>query len=156
MKSFSYVLVSWLLLLSASKGNTNFVSALEVNWQGHNASNVLAFVEAELTTNQNAEVYFVRGIVATYLQEWGVGATNYFRLASESAETDSRYSAEYRAMVLQAIVQAGVGIEAIMEMAGGDGGSPSWNTNTHAVIFNEFAQEIPFKATIELLGLPPE
>lgn len=156
MKIFSYVLVIWLLLISASKGNTNFVSALKVNWQGHNASNVLAFVEAELTTNQNAEVYFARGIVAAYLQEWGVGATNYFRLAIESAETDSRYSTRYRAMVLQAIAQAVAGIEAIMEMAGGGGDSPSWNTNTHTVIFNEFAQEIPFKATVELLGLPPK
>jgi len=146
----------WLLILSVSRANTNFVSALETNWQAHNASNVLSFVEAELTTNQNAEVFFARGIVATYLQEWGVGATNYFRMSIDSAEVDLRYTPEYRAVVLRAIAQAVAGIEAVMEMTGGEGGTPLWNTNTHSVIFGEFPQEIPFKSTIELLALPPE
>lgn len=156
MIRISCIFLLWLLLVSTSRANTNFVSELEAAWQGHDASNVLAFIEEELTTNQNAEVYFARGIVAAYLQEWGVGATNYFGLATDSAGTDARYSADYRVTVTNAISQAVAGIEAVMEMAGGAGNSPSWNTNTHAVIFSEFSLEIPFKATIELLGLPPE
>ena len=156
MRKTSGLCALWLLSIVAARANTNFVSALEAHWHGNNASNVLVYVENELTTNQNAEVYFARGIVAAYLQEWGVGATNYFRLASVSAEADSRYSADYRAKVMQAISQAVVGIEAVMEMAEGEGGTPSWNANTHTVIFTEFSQKIPFDKTIRLLALTPD
>ena len=145
-----------LLRASAYMANTNFVGALDASWRDHNASNVIVFVEQELATNQTSEVYFARGIVAAYLQEWGVGATNYFRLARDRAETDARYTASYRAKVTNAIAQAGTGIEGVMEVAGQQGGSPYWNTNTHAVIFTEYPEEIPFQDTIKLLALPPD
>ncbi len=156
MKKTLIFWVIWLLPIFAARANTNFVNALEAHWQGHNASNVLNCVENELTTNHNAEVYLARGILAAYLQEWGSGATNYFRLASVNAAADARYATDYRARVMQAISQTVAGIDAVMEMAGGEGSAPSWNTNTHAVIFGEFSQEIPFNSTIRLLALTPE
>jgi len=42
-----------------------------------------------------------------------------------------------------------------MEVAGQQGGSPSWSTNTHEVIVTEFPEEIPFTDTIKFLALHP-
>lgn len=131
-------------------GDTNFVAAFNNEWRTENASNILAFADAQLSTNRRAETLFARGLVAIYLQEWGRGATNYLGQAIEEVSTNLSYSAAGRSNIVQRIKDAQGSFAAISADANEPVDSqPSWNTNTHAVIFNELGDEIPFLLTLE-------
>ena len=73
-------------------GDTNFVAQFNSVWKTHNASNVLVFVEQNITTNKSPETLFARGIVAVFLQEWSQGATNYWEESMQMITTNTVYS----------------------------------------------------------------
>ena len=78
MNRILLVTLCWFLVASVSLGgDTNFVAVLNMQWQGRNASNILVFVENQVSTNRNVETLFARGIVAAAIQEWGRGATKF-------------------------------------------------------------------------------
>ncbi|MGQ9661869.1 MAG: hypothetical protein ACUVWX_05950 [Kiritimatiellia bacterium] len=145
------VSLCWFLVASISHGgDTNFVAALNMQWQSGNASNILVFVENQVSTNRNVETLFDRGIVAAALQEWGRGATNYLGQAIQEAETGALYSAQGKARVITLIGN----VKGYFEALAGDTGEPSnsqpsWNTNTHVVIFNELGAEAPFLGVLQ-------
>ena len=134
------------LVASVSRGgDTNFVAVLNMQWQGRNASNILVFVENQVSTNRNVETLFARGIVAAAIQEWGRGATNYLGQALHETSTNALYSALGKAHVIKLIVEVKGLLEAIAEDTGEPLNSrPSWNTNNHDVIFSELGDEAPF------------
>jgi hypothetical protein len=126
-------------------GDTNFVTAFNVQWQSGNASNILVFVKNQVNTNRNVETLYARGIVAAALQEWGRGAMNYLGQAIQEAETGSLYSTQGEARVVQLIANTKGYFEGLADDTGESSNSqPSWNTNHHVVIFNELGTEAPF------------
>jgi len=97
-------IICWGSVVSfAHGGDTNFVAAFNVKWQSGNTSNILSFTESQVSTNQNVEALFARGIVAAALQEWGRGATNYLSQAMQEAVNSSSYSPQGQALVVQLI-----------------------------------------------------
>ncbi len=143
--------ICWFLVASVTyAGDTNFVAAFNVQWQSGNASNILVFVETQVSTNRNVETLFARGIVAAALQEWGRGATNYLGQAIQVAETGSLYSTQGKAHVVQLVVNAKGYFQGLADDTGEPSNSqPSWNANNHVVIFNELGAEVPFLKVLQ-------
>lgn len=140
------VSICWFLVASTTyAGDTNFVAAFNTEWQSGNASNVLVFVETQVSTNRNVETLFARGVIAASLQEWGRGATNYLGQAIQEAEGTSSYSTQGEARVVQLITNAKGYFGGLADDTNEPLNSqPSWNTNNHAVIFSELGAEAPF------------
>lgn len=143
-------LLCWVSVVAiAHGGDTNFVAAFNVQWQSGNASNILAFTESQVSTNQNVETLFARGVVAAALQEWGRGATNYLGQAMQEAENSSSYSTQGQARVVQLITNAKGYFQGLADDVGEPVNSqPSWHTNNHSVIFSELGTEAPFLSVL--------
>lgn len=125
--------------------DTNFIMAFNAQWQSGNASNVLVFVDSHVSTNRNAETLFARGVVAASLQEWGRGATNYLGQAIQTVMTNSSYSTERKVRVVELINNTKGYFGSLADDTGEPSNSqPLWNTDNHAVIFNELGEEVPF------------
>lgn len=155
MSHFSFVSICWFWGMSvvAYAGDTNFVVAFNMQWQSGNASNILAFVESQVSTNRNVETLYARGIVAAALQEWGRGATNYLSQAIQETETCSLYSTQGKARIVQLIANARGYFEGLADDTGESPKSlPSWKTNNHAVIFNELGAEAPFLDVLQKIS----
>ena len=145
MKVMCGLVVLALLSLNATAGDTNFVAQVNVVWQSNNASNILTYVEDNMSTNENVEVLFARGVVAAYLQGWGRGATNYFGQAMSMAATSQTYSPDGQSNIVQWISSAKGLFGALAQDAEEPVDSePSWDTNLHAIIFGELGDEIPY------------
>ena len=148
-----FIAVVFAILLSANGGDTNFVTAFDAQWSAKNASNVLVYVEAQVTTNREVETLFARGLVAGYLQKWGRGATNYFGQAITEAQSNTSYSASGRSNVIQMITTAKGHFEALADECGeATNSTPTWDTNVHAVIFGELGDQAPFLTTLDQIA----
>lgn len=139
--------------LPSRGGDTNFVAAFNAQWTSQNASNILFYVDAQVTTNRQVETLFARGLVAAYLQKWGRGATNYFSQAIAAAQSNTTYSASGRSNVVQMITEAKRHFEALSDdsMEPINSG-PTWDPNVHAVIFGELGDQAPFLTTIDRIA----
>ncbi|MGI6495057.1 MAG: hypothetical protein ACOX5G_03035 [Kiritimatiellia bacterium] len=146
MHRYLFVSICWLLGASvAYAGDTNFVAAFNVRWQSKDASNILVFMENQVNSNRNVETLCARGIVAAALQEWGRGATNYLGQAISATETSPLYSTSGKARIVRLIGNVKGCFEALADDTGEASNSqPSWNTSSHAAIFNELGAEVPF------------
>jgi hypothetical protein len=139
--------------LSTHAGDTNFVTAFDVQWRSQNASNILSYVEFQVVTNRDVETLFARGLTAAYLQKWGRGATNYFGQALSEAQSNATYSASGRSNVVQMIIEAKSHFETLADDSGEPTNStPTWDTNVHAVIFGELGDQAPFLATLDRIA----
>ena len=116
--------------ITAFAGDTNFVAQYDAVWQTRNATNIYEFVEQAIATNKSAEVFFARGCVAIDLQDWSIGASNYWEQAIQILSTNSAYSAIGRTNVIARIWWL-QGLFAEIE----DNAPPSWNATSQAVIF---------------------
>ena len=141
------------ITLAVRGGDTNFVAAFDAQWTSQNASNVLVFVDAQVTTNREVETLFARGLVAAYLQKWGRGATNYFGQAIAEAQSNTTYSASGRSNIVQMITDVKGHFEALADDSGELTNSvPTWDTNVHAVIFGELGDQAPFLTTLDRIA----
>ena len=135
----------------AIAGDTNFVATFSTIWKTHNASNILTFVEQNVATNKLPEVFFARGGVALMLQEWSLGATNYWEQAVQMIATNETYSVTGRTNIIKEIRWLQDVVSVI-----GENPLPSWNTNVHAVIFTGIGYEAPFFYTLQdIATIPP-
>ena len=119
---------------TAWAGDTNFVAQFDAIWQTHNATNILVFVEDNVATNVSAEVLFARGNVAIELQDWGVGATNYWEQSIQMISTNSAYSEIGRTNVINKIQFFRGMLAKAIEIEGLD--TPSWKPKVHALAFS--------------------
>ncbi len=134
-------------------GDTDFVAAFDARWRSHNASDVLAFADAQVATKRSVETLFARGLVAAYLQKWGRGAVDYFRQAIAEAQANVNYSEEGRSNVIQWVTEVKAHLEALSDETGEPADSqPTWDANVHAVVFAELGDEAPFLATLDRIS----
>jgi len=144
MKKMKMITLIWSLGMTAFAGDTNFVASFKTMWQTHNASNILVFVEQNVATNRSPETLFARGGVALMLQEWSVGATNYWEQAIQTIATNETHSATGRTNIIKEIRWLQDIVSTI-----DDNPLPSWNTNVHAVVFAGVGYEAPFFYTLQ-------
>ena len=148
-----FAMFAIVITLAVRGGDTNFVAAFDAQWTSQNASNVLVFVDAQVTTNREVETLFARGLVAAYLQKWGRGATNYFGKAIAEAQSNTTYSASGQSNIVQMITDVKGHFEALADDSGEPTNSvPTWETNVHAVIFGELGDQAPFLTTLDRIA----
>ncbi|MCL1921529.1 MAG: hypothetical protein FWG50_10735 [Kiritimatiellaeota bacterium] len=149
MKRIKVVMMLGCIGVTAFAGDTNFVAAFDTIWQTHNATNILLFVEGNVTTNVSPEVLYARGTVALTLQGWSAGATNYWEQSIQMLSTNNTYSEIGRTNVIRQM-RALQGI--FVEIASTN--PPTWNTDIHAKFFS-----IPLTPDLDILeaiaNLPP-
>jgi hypothetical protein len=150
--------MSCLLALStaAHAQSSNFVAQINNVWKTHNASNVLVFVESQLTSNPaNAQVLTARAIVAAGLQTWGRGASNYLAQAVQVVSNSTAYSTSKRQKLIGEIQSLANSYGALADDASEPQNSqPQWNTNTHVFVFGEVGDEFPHISTLQLFNNP--
>ena len=125
------MMVAGCLGVTAFAGDTNFVAQYNAIWQTRNATNIYEFVVQTIATNKSPEVLFARGCVAIDLQDWSVGASNYWEQSMQIISTNTVYTEAGRTNVIKKI-QWLQGLFAQFE----DNAPPSWNTASQAVIFS--------------------
>ena len=148
------VMMASCISLMVYAGDTNFVAQFDAIWQTRNATNILIFVEDNVATNASPEVFFARGIVAGHLQNWAVGATNYWEQAIQMISTNNAYAETEKERVIGPIRA----LQCMIETAGkidpvGTYAPPSWNTNTHAIVFKRL--RAPRMITLEAIANLP-
>lgn len=121
-------------------GDTNFVVAFKVMWQTRNASNILEFVEQNVATNASPETLFARGGVASTLQFWSQGMSNYWEQAMQMIATNNAYSEIGRTNAIRQVS----GLRDLTLAMTPYHAFPSWKTNAHAAIFAELGDEAPY------------
>ena len=130
-------------------GDTNFVAAFNEVWRTQNASNIVAFTEANVNTNESAETLFARALAAVYLEKWARGGTNYLGQAQIAVQSNQTYSAEGRSQILELLEDTKGLFEALADDSLEASNSiPQWDTNMHAVVFQELGDEVPFFSSI--------
>jgi len=141
--------------ITAFAGDTNFVAQYDAIWKTHNASNILAFVERNVATNRSAEVLFARGNIALTLQDWCVGATNYWEQSIQIISTNSTYAEIGRTNVINKIRWLqGLFTEIEQIDPAGFNAPPSWNPVSQAVDFS--TPKAPYLSILEeIVNLPP-
>ena len=150
MKKTKMIILACCIGLCGYAGDTNFVNAFNSIWKTHNASNILIFVEQNVTTNKSPETLFARGIIAVALQEWTLGASNYWEQAIQILTTNDTYSAMGKTNAIKEIR----GFQ--MLYSGLSDSPPRWETNTHSVIFMHSGNEVPFLDELkEISTIPP-
>ena len=153
-KYFAIYSIPFFLCTAVLADGTNFVITLNAKWETSDASNVLSYVETDISTNASPEAYFARGLVAAYLETWGRGATNYLAQAADAVDSDPDYTSEQKTSVKQSINQVKGHFSALVEEAEEpEDSEPQWNTNTHAVIFSEL-DEMPFLHVLQKIVVP--
>lgn len=155
MRPYLWLLLSCLsTVLVVRAGDTNFVATFDVQWRSHNASNLLTYVDSQVATNRSVETLFARGLLAAYFQKWGRGATNYLGQAVVEAQSNNAYSASGRTNVVRMITDAKGLFEALADDSGEPTNSvPTWDTNTHAVVFGELGDQVPFLTTLDRISV---
>jgi len=139
------IIIYMMLLITTFADETSFVTAFNTMWQTHNASNILIFVEQNVTTNSSPETLFARGIVAGTLQGWGQGQTNYWEQAMQMLADKEDKSDLWKTNAVNQIQW----IQILMSTKGVDDNPPSWNTNAHSIIFSILGDEPPFYDTLK-------
>jgi len=129
-------------------GDTNFVAQLNAIWQTHNASNILVFVEQNVATNKSPETLFARATIAFTLQDWGIGASNYWEQSIQMISTNNAYTEIGRTNAV-AEIRALQGVFARFE----DNAPPSWNPVGHAADFSR--PKAPFLGILEEIANIP-
>jgi len=124
-------MIACCISLSAFAGDTNFVAAFKTTWNTHNASNILVFVEQNVATNRSPETLFARAIVAITLQDWCIGATNYWEQAIQMITTNNTYSVIGKTKSVNSIMA----LQAIFSEINTN--PPTWDTNNHAWVFSQ-------------------
>ena len=139
----------------AFAGDTNFVAQLKTVWQTHNATNILLFTEQNVATNSSPETLFARGITAMALQEWGVGATNFFEQSMHMISTNNTYSNPGKTKAMENIIMINTILPSLIENFDMYS-QPTWNTNMHIRIFSELYGEVPFLGGLmDIVALEP-
>lgn len=78
-----------------------FLVGLNAQWTSQNASNVLSYLDAELSSRpDDPQVLFARGVAAAEMQLWARGATNYVWHAIEAVHSATNYTSEEKALLL--------------------------------------------------------
>lgn len=130
-------------------GDTNFVAAFNEVWRTQNASNIVAFTEANVNTNESAETLFARALAAVYLEKSARGGANYLGQAQIAVQVNPMYSVEGRAQILELLEDTKGLFEALADDSLEASNSiPQWDTNMHAVVFRELGDEVPFFSSI--------
>lgn len=141
--------------MNACAEQTAFMDGFETLWNTHHASNVVAYVNAHVRTNQTVEVFATRALVSVYLEKWGRGATNHLAHAITLAQTNTLYSTTQRAVVITQLDEMKGLFATLSDSANEPAESrPTWDTQHHALIFNEFADEAPFIFIIKQMNEP--
>lgn len=141
--------------VTAFAGDTNFVSTFNTLWQSRNASNILSYVDGYLSTNQNVEALFARGVIAAGLQSWGRGATNYLYQAITNINASTNYTVEQKADLTNEIAWIREAFGGLLQDVGEpENSSPSWSTNVQAMIFGESGDEAPFLHILNNIANP--
>lgn len=131
MKRINVVMIASCFGVTAFAGDTNFVAQYDAIWQTRNATNIYEFVEQAIATNKSPEAFFARGCVALDLQDWSIGASNYWEQSIQIISTNSIYTEIGRTNVVNRIRWL-QGLFAQIE----DNAPPSWNAASQAVIFS--------------------
>jgi len=148
MKKVITLIVCCSVSVGTFAGDTNFVAQLKTMWQTHNASNILVFVEQNVATNRSPETLFARGIIASNLQLWKQGATNYWEQAAQMISTNTVYSAQIRTNVAEHIR----GFYSFFMALSPDNSPPSWNTNAHDWFFSRCGDEPTYFDILEIIS----
>jgi hypothetical protein len=135
---------------TAYAGDTNFVVNFNTMWATHNASNILAFTEAQIETNRSVETLFARGIVAALLQQWTRGAGSYLEQAIGEAQSNATYTAEGRIHVEKELGWLKNFFIAVANDSNEPTNSvPQWNPSEHTAIFDETGDGVPYIFMLE-------
>lgn len=131
-------------------GDTNFISSFDAQWCAGNASNILAFTEANVATNASVETLFARAVAAVYVQKWARGATNFLGQAMAMAQGDASLSPGGQSNVVHLLEETKRLFEALADDSNEPGNSvPQWDAAMHAVIFGELGGQAPFLTTLQ-------
>lgn len=151
MKIILNILCSAILwATSVLAGDTNFVAAFDAQWCAGNASNILAFTEANVSTNTSVETLFARAVAAVYIQKWARGATNFLGQAMTMAQGDTALSPEGRFNVVHLLEETKCLFEALADDSNEPSNSvPHWDATMHAVVFGELGGQAPFQTTLQ-------
>jgi hypothetical protein len=135
------------------QGDTNFVATLNEKWRTQNATNVLAYVEAEYTANpSDPQRAFARGIVASELQLWFRGATNYLSLCAVQIASSTNYSVERKALLTNEISGHIQFFTTTAEVFSEPTNSvPQSNTSIQAELFSTCPSNFPYTSFLESL-----
>ena len=158
MKMFSArIIVSAMFLggIIAHAETNQFVMALNAAWASKSASNVLGFIEKELTDRPNdPQVLFARAVAAVELEQWCRGATNYCARAIEMVRQDS-YTAENKQFLLKELSEhlefftASIGVFKEPEYS-----FPQTNAILQAEMFQSCPSEFPYADFIARFNSP--
>lgn len=105
MKQAYMITMFAMIYAFAANGATNqFLSGLNTQWTSQNASNVLSYIDAELSNHpDNPQALFARGVAAAELQMWARGATNYVRQSMDALGISTNYTLQEKASLLAAL-----------------------------------------------------
>lgn len=105
MKKTHLIILSIVMTLSVVHAATNqFLNGLNTHWASQNASNVLNYLDAELSGRPNdPQVLFARAIAAVELQQWARGATNYVMQAIHAVQSSTNYTSQEKALLHTAL-----------------------------------------------------
>ncbi|MDR0993846.1 MAG: hypothetical protein LBN38_04690, partial [Verrucomicrobiota bacterium] len=87
------------------RATTNrFLIDLNTQWTSQNASNVLSYLDAELSSRpDDPQILFARGVAAAEMQLWARGATQYVCQAMNALNFATNYTSEEKATLLAAL-----------------------------------------------------
>lgn len=101
------VLTAFFILMCTPvvRATTNqFLLDLNTQWTSQHASNVLSYLDAELSSRpDDPQVLFARGVAAAEMQLWARGATNYIWQAMNALNAATNYTFEEKAQLLAAL-----------------------------------------------------
>ncbi|MCO5069309.1 MAG: hypothetical protein M9910_11615 [Kiritimatiellae bacterium] len=105
MKQTLLITLSILIFALVVHATTNqFLVDLNAQWTSQNASNVLSYLDTELSSRpDDPQVLFARGVAAAELQLWARGATNYVWQAIAALSSATNYTSEEKAQLLAAL-----------------------------------------------------
>jgi|GEM_PF-1579077 hypothetical protein len=147
MKQAYLIAIFVLIFAFVANGATNqFLSGLNAQWTSQNASNVLSYIDAELSSHpDNPQALFARGVAAAELQMWARGATNYVRQSIDALDISTNYTSQEKASLLAALTNhLNFFIASINVLNEPTNSVPQTNTTIQAEMFLSLPGEFPY------------
>jgi hypothetical protein len=123
-----------------------FLIVLNTHWTSQNASNVLHYLDTELTSRpDDPQVLFARAVAAVELQQWARGATNYVLQAISAVNSATNYTSEEKTPLLASLTNHLNFFVATIDVLNEPANSvPQTNTTIQAEMFLTNPDEYPY------------